>query len=105
MSCGSRRRLDTVWLNDWNPATNSGGPYDCSAYSDFTCGKDSHQPRTTPSGDSALRASLEAGLSKKAKMINEEGFTNVSEGNGIYRSLMPKEWAFPNQHIGVMRQY
>src|SRR5258706_13675102 len=52
-SSGSHRRLDTVWLNDWNPVTNTGTPN-----TNDTNGHDSHQPRLDGNGNSMMLSSL-----------------------------------------------
>ena len=103
ISSSSRRRIDTVWLNDWDPLTNSGGPYDCDAYDDFTCGWDSHQPRIQ-NGMPALRAALQDQVDHNTVIATEEGFTNIPEGNGLFRSTHP-EWQYPNQYLGIMREF
>jgi len=98
-SSGSRRRLDTVWLNDWNPATNTGTPNAGDAN-----GVDSHQSRLNGSGNSNFFTTLAQAVSSGATLVQEEGFTNISEGNSIFRSYHP-EWEYPNQHMAAMRTY
>jgi fibronectin type 3 domain-containing protein len=97
-SVGSRHGLDQVWLNDWNPATNTGTPGGNSA------GDDAHQPRLDSSGNSNFLTTLAQAQSLNAKVVEEEGFTNLEEGNSIFRSCHP-EWQFPNQHMAAMRQF
>jgi len=97
--CGSRRRLDTVWYNDWNPATNTGTPYAGDAN-----GHDSHQSHLDANNNSVLLASLAQAKSLGVALVQEEGFTNISEGNAIFRSYHP-EWKYPNQHLAAMREY
>jgi fibronectin type 3 domain-containing protein len=97
-SSGSRHRLDNVWLNDWNPATNTGTPGGDSA------GADAHQPRLDGSGNSQFWPALSTAQAAGAILVQEEGFTNIAEGNSIFRSFHP-EWAYPNQHLDVMREY
>ncbi|HVE16176.1 MAG TPA: DUF5010 domain-containing protein, partial [Chthoniobacterales bacterium] len=53
MSCGSRHGLDQVWLNDWNPVTNTGTPGGNSA------GVDAFQSRLNAAGDSVLFNNLD----------------------------------------------
>jgi len=98
-SCGSRRRIDTVWLNDWNPATNTGSPNAGDAN-----GHDSFQSHLDSNGNSELLTTLSQALAAGAKLVQEEGFTNISEGNGIFHSYNPA-WQYPNQHLAAMRQY
>lgn len=102
ISSSSRRRIDTVWLSDWDPETNSGGPYDCGAYDDFTCGHDSHQPRLV-NGLPELRAALQNQVSHNTVIAMQEGFTNIPEGNGLFRSDH-REWQYPNQYLSIMRE-
>lgn len=103
ISSSSRRRIDTVWLNDWDPVTDSGGPYDCDAYDDFTCGWSSHQPRIQ-NGLPVLRDALQYQADNNTVIAMQEGFTNISEGNGLFRSNHP-EWQYPNQYLGIMREF
>jgi len=98
VSSGSRRRIDTVWLNDWNPATNTGTGAGDSP------GHDSHQPRIGTDGVPSLWKALKQAQDLGTRLVAEEGFTNISEGNSIFRSCHP-EWAFPNQHLGAMREF
>jgi len=99
-SSGSRRRIDTVFMNDWDPKTNTGSPGGDAAGS-----KESHMPRLDAKGNSMFWGALDEARKKGARFIEEEGFTNISEGNGIARSAKLSEWAYPNQHIGVMREF
>jgi hypothetical protein len=94
--CGSRRRLDTVWLNDWNPTTDTGTP--------IGDGDDAYQSRLDASGNSVLLNSLDTAQQMGLKLVSQEGFTNLAEGNALFRSYH-KEYRFPNQHIAAMRQY
>jgi fibronectin type 3 domain-containing protein len=97
-SAGSRRRLDTVWLNDWNPVTNTGTPGGDSP------GVDSYQSPLDANGKSVLLGNLSHALAAGARFIQEEGFENISEGNAMFRSCAPG-WKFPNQNLAAMRQY
>jgi fibronectin type 3 domain-containing protein len=96
---GSRRRLDTVWLNDWNPATNTGTPNPNDAN-----GHDSFQSRLDSNNNSVLLNSLAQAKAMGMKLVQEEGFTNTAEGNSVYRSYS-QGWTFPNQHLAAMREY
>lgn len=96
---GSRRRLDTVWMNDWNPLTNTGTPN-----TQDQNGHDSFQSRLNSSGNSVLIDSLTQAHSLGIKLVQQEGFTNVAEGNSIFRSYHPG-WSFPNQHLAAMREF
>ena len=98
-SSGSRRRIDTVWLNDWNPISNTGTPNTNDAN-----GHDSHQPRLDANGNSMMWYSLNQAKSLGTRLVQEEGFYNISEGNWIFRSCHP-EWKYPNQHMGAMREF
>ncbi|HWX21681.1 MAG TPA: DUF5010 domain-containing protein [Candidatus Binatia bacterium] len=98
-SSGSRRRLDTVWLNDWNPVSNTGTPNTNDAN-----GHDSHQPRLDSNGNSMMWSALNQAYSVGSQFVQEEGFYNISEGNSIFRSYHP-EWVYPNQHLAAMRDF
>jgi hypothetical protein len=95
---GARKRLDTVWLNDWNPATNTGTPGGDSQ------GKDAFQSRLDSTGNSVLLANFAQAKAVGMKLVQQEGFTNMAEGNSIYRSYHPG-WVFPNQHLAAMREH
>ena len=101
-SSSSRRRIDTVWLNDWDPVSNTGGPYS-GTYDDFTYGDDSHQPRIQ-NGVPVLRESLQYQVDQNSVIAMQEGFTNISEGAAVFRSHHP-EWQYPNQYLGIMREF
>jgi hypothetical protein len=98
-SNGSRRRLDTVWLNDWNPSTNTGTPNSGDAN-----GHDSFQSRLTSAGDSVLLNNFSTADNMGVTLVQEEGFTNISEGNSVFRSYHPG-WQYPNQHLAAMRAF
>ena len=95
---GSRHRLDNVWLNDWNPVTNTGTPAGDAA------GLDAHQSRLDANGNSVLQAALSQAKAQGVTFVSEEGFYNIAEGNSVFRSCHP-EWAFPNQHLAAMREF
>src|ERR1039458_1921322 len=98
-SSGSRRRLDTVWFNDWDPITNTGTPNGGDGN-----GHDSHQPRLDASGNSMMGNSLNQAQALGTRLVQEEGFYNIAEGNSIFRSYHP-EWKWPNQHMEAMREF
>lgn len=102
-SAGSRRRLDTVWANDWNPITDTGTP------SGDSPGVDSYQSPLTTNGASVLLPQLGTASSLGTRLVQEEGFYNISEGNRILRSygsgLPGPGWEWPNQHLTAMSQY
>ena len=95
---GSRRRMDTVWLNDWDPATNKGTP------ASNAHGVDHFRPRIDSEGNSVLLDNFSQAKAAEMKLVQQEGFTNMAEGNGIYRSYH-SGWKFPNQHIAAMREF
>lgn len=95
---GSRRRMDTVWLNDWDPATNTGTP------ASNAHGVDHFRPRIDSEGNSVLLDNFSQAKAAEMKLVQQEGFTNMAEGNGIYRSYHAG-WKFPNQHIAAMREF
>jgi hypothetical protein len=95
---GSRRRLDTVWRTDWDPVTNTGSPAKESP------GVDNFRPRIDAAGNSVLLDSFSKARALNMRLVQQEGFTNMAEGNSIYRSYHPG-WKFPNQHIAAMREY
>lgn len=101
-SAGSRRRLDTVWAADWNPITDTGTPSGDSA------GVDSYQSPLT-NGVSVLLTNLNTATSLGTRLVQEEGFYNISEGNRILRSygsgLPGPGWEWPNQHLTAMSRY
>jgi hypothetical protein len=102
-SAGSRRRLDTVWAADWNPITDTGTP------SGDSPGHDSYQSSLDANGNSVLLANLNTAVSSGTRLVQEEGFYNISEGNRIFRSygsgLPGPGWEWPNQHLAAMSQY
>jgi autotransporter-associated beta strand protein len=97
-SSGSRRRIDTVWLNDWDPVSNTGAPAGDSP------GVDNHQPRLDANGNSMMWNSLNQAQTLGTRLVQEEGFYNIAEGNSIFRSYHP-EWKWPNQHMEAMREF
>ena len=97
-SAGSHRRLDTVWANDWDPVSNTGTPSGDSA------GIDSYQSPLDANGNSVMLTNLSKALSLGARLVQEEGFYNIPEGNRIYGSYA-SGWSYPNQHLAVMRQF
>ncbi len=74
-SSGSRRRLDTVWLNDWNPVSNTG-----TANTNDADGHDSHQPRLDANGNSMMWNSLNQAKTLGARFVQEEGFLQHLRG-------------------------
>lgn len=102
-SSSSKKRIDTVWLNDWDPVTNSGYIPPAGTYGDFYYGNAAHQPRLV-NGQPVLRTTLNNQNSNNCVISLEEGFTNIAEGNAIFRSHHP-EWQFPNQYLGIMREF
>ena len=50
----------------------------------------------------ALRDALAAGMTTGAKLSLLEGWTDIFESAGYYRSAT---WRFPNQYIGIVRDY
>jgi len=97
-SAGSRRRLDTVWANDWNPITNTGTPSGDSA------GHDSYQSPLDANENSVMLTNLSKALSMGTRLVQEEGFYNIPKGNRIYSSYA-SGWNYPNQHLSTMRQF
>lgn len=97
-SNGSRHGLPAVWLNDWDPVTNTGTPAGNSA------GIDSHQPRIDANGNSTWLTTLPAAVALGGPYCEYEGVTNLAEGNSCVRSGHP-EFLWPNQHIAAMRQF
>lgn len=95
---GSRQRIDQIYLNDWNPVTNTG------TYVPGGAGDDAFQSRLDPTGKSQLINSLNLAKSMGIKLVQQEGFTNTAEGNSIIRSYHPG-WTYPNQHLSAMRQF
>lgn len=51
-------------------------------------------------GGKTLRQGFEAG--RNAKLIMHEGWTNMAETSGVYRS---NDWTFPTQYINIVREY
>ncbi|MDB6122952.1 MAG: Coagulation factor 5/8 type domain protein [Pedosphaera sp.] len=97
-SCGSRRRIDTVWNNDWDPVTNTGTPGGSNA------GDPDYQSPLDTNGNSTLLNFYAQASAAGTKLIQEEGFFNIPEGSPIFSSCAPG-WNFPNQHLAAMRQY
>jgi hypothetical protein len=58
---------------------------------------------TGTNGDT-LKAGLNAAIAQNAKLSVIEGWVNVSEWNGLYRSNAA-EWDYPNQYINILRSY
>jgi len=74
---------------------------------------DYHQPakilrRNKVDGSGAngdtLKAGLDAAVAQNAKLSIIEGWVNVSEWNGLYRSNA-SEWDYPNLYINILRSY
>ena len=99
-SVGSRHRLDNVWLNDWNPVTNTGTP----AAAGGDPGVDDYQSPLDASGNSTLLSFYSQAAAAGTRIIQEEGFFNLPEGSPIWPSYA-SGWKFPNQHLAAMRQY
>jgi hypothetical protein len=59
--------------------------------------------REVPRNDGgALRSALTAGLDAGSTFTLLEGWTDIFEGAGYYRSAA---WTFPNQYIGIVREF
>lgn len=59
--------------------------------------------REVPRADGgALRSALTAGLDAGSTFTLLEGWTDIFESAGYYRSAA---WTFPNQYIGIVREY
>jgi fibronectin type 3 domain-containing protein len=97
-SCGSRKRIDTVWANDWDPVTNTG----TAAGSD--AGDPDYQSPLDANGNSTLLNFYAQASAAGTRLIQEEGFYNIPEGSPIFASSA-SGWNFPNQHLAAMRQY
>ncbi|HXI71475.1 MAG TPA: DUF5010 domain-containing protein [Verrucomicrobiae bacterium] len=97
-SCGSRKRIDTVWANDWDPVTNTGTPSGSDA------GDPDYQSPLDANGNSTLLNFYAQASAAGTRLIQEEGFLNIPEGSPIFASCAPG-WNFPNQHLAAMRQY
>jgi len=98
-SPGSRHGLDQVWLNDWNPATDTGTPGGNSA------GVEAHQSRLDGSNNSNFLTTFANALALgTVSYMESEGLNDIGEGDSYLRSCH-QEFAFPNQHIAAMRQY
>jgi len=98
-SPGSRHGLDQVWLNDWNPVTDTGTPGGNSA------GVEAHQSRLDGSNNSNFLTTFANALALgTVSYMESEGLNDIVEGDSYLRSYYP-EFIFPNQHIAAMRQY
>ncbi|WP_160164577.1 DUF5010 domain-containing protein [Pedosphaera parvula] len=97
-SCGSRKRIDTVWANDWDPVTNTGTPAGSDA------GDPDYQSPLDTNGNSTLLNFYAQASAANTRLIHQEGFFNIPEGSPIFASCAPG-WNFPNQHLAAMRQY
>jgi len=97
-SNGSRHGIKDVWLNDWNPTTNTGTGGGNSAT------HDSHQPRIDANGNSTWLTTLATATALGGPYIEYEGVANIAEGNSSLRSFHP-EFVWPNQHIAAFRQF
>ncbi|MDB6065722.1 MAG: Coagulation factor 5/8 type domain protein [Pedosphaera sp.] len=97
-SCGSLKRIDTVWANNWDPVTNIGTPAGSDA------GNPDYQSPLDTKGNSTLLNFYAQASAAGTKLIQQEGFFNIPEGSAIYASCAPG-WNFPNQHLAAMRQY
>jgi fibronectin type 3 domain-containing protein len=97
-SPGSRHGLDQVWLNDWNPATDTGTPGGNSA------GVEAHQSRLDSSGNSTWLTNLATAASLGGTYCEYEGVCDIIEGDSCLRSYYP-EFVWPNQHIAAFRQF
>jgi hypothetical protein len=64
------------------------------------CGS-SCRERTRNDGNT-LRDGLQEGYNQRAKFVLLEGWTDIAESAGFYRS---KSWQFPNQYINIVREF
>ena len=99
-SCGSRQRLDNVWLNNWNPVSNTG----TVATTGSSPGVDDYQSSLDANGNSTLLNFYAQASAAGTRFIQEEGFYNIPEGSPVYASYAAG-WNYPNQHLAAMRQY
>ena len=121
--------LDISWIQKDTTIINSGQAYGVNKWFDPSQGTFSYylwngqyfnaavpgyrNPNTTPgcgspcreqprnNGDT-LRAGLQAAYDVKAKFVLLEGWTNLAEYAGYYRS---NSWQFPNQYINIVREF
>lgn len=100
---GRKYPLKNMWLNDWDPKTNTGTnnpkvpikAKDSDGY---------HVPATDANGVEDYRKNLEALSKEGVKWVQLESWGNMLEGSVWYKSDHP-EYLFPNQFIGITREF
>lgn len=93
---GGRLPMRDVWLNDWNPETNTG------THSNNT--NDYHISSLLSTGDPIIRSIYKNAVSQKAEWLVMESWWDWYEGSIFCRSENP-EHKYPNQFLSLIREY
>lgn len=93
---GGRYSIRNVWLNDWNPATNTGTRINNQS--------DYHQSSLKSDGTPVIRSIYEYGAQNSLEWLVLESWFDWREGSTWYRSDHP-EYSFPNQYIALNREF
>ncbi len=92
---GKRMPIRNVWYNDWNPATNTGTP---AGSQDF------HVSALLSDKSELIREHYQKSRELNARWMVLESWSDWQEGTVWYRSD-DDEWAYPNQHLALVREY
>jgi hypothetical protein len=95
---GGRLPMKDTALSTWDPETNTPTPVNSSGQSD------AHFSALTSKGEELIRTVFEQGYKVKAEWIVLEAWSDWREGSTWHRSDH-KEYAYPNQHISLVREY
>lgn len=94
---GGRYPIGNVWLNDWNPDSNT-GTHSGTVTTDY------HTSSLLTDGTPAIRSIYEQGIAENAEWLVMESWFDWREGSTWYRSNHP-EYSYPNQYISLVREF
>jgi hypothetical protein len=94
---GGRYPITNVWLNDWNPITET-GTFSGTNTSDY------HTSSLLEDGTPSIRPIYEQGMAENAEWLVMESWSDWREGSTWYRSNH-SEYSYPNQYISLVREF
>ena len=99
---GGRTPIYETVQNDWNPYTDE-GTFTGSNYNKIKT-KGYHTSALNDQGEPVIRSMYERGMNENAEWIVLESWFDWYEGSTWYKSGH-REYAYPNQHINLCREY
>jgi hypothetical protein len=89
-------------MNDWNPYTDA-GTFTGSNYNQIKT-KGYHKSAIDENGEPVIRSMYELGTAQNAEWLVLESWFDWQEGSTWYRSGH-REYAYPNQHLNLCREF